>query len=74
MAAKETKVYPVEGRFMMGVPHVVHVVPTKADADDLIASGAFTTNPNASDRDSEALDQTDEGPIDHERTEALGEE
>jgi len=73
MAAKETTVYPVRGRTLAGVPAAVHVVPTKADADALVASGAFTTNARDAERDSDAPDITGDGPIIHESVRFLGE-
>ena len=60
--AKETKVYPTKGTFLMGVPHAVHVVDSRAEADELIATGAFTDNPNDADRDDEAVDLTKPPP------------
>ncbi len=73
MAAKETKVYPVRGRSLVGVPASVHVVPTKADADALVASGAFTLSAQAAERDDEAPDISADGPITHESVRFLGE-
>jgi hypothetical protein len=40
------KVYPLAGVFMPGIPHVVTEVETKKEAEALIATGAFTDNPN----------------------------
>lgn len=59
MPAKPTKLYPVLGRWIPGQPAAVQVVPTKAEADDLVASGAFTDNPRHRDRDHSAIDLTD---------------
>ncbi len=50
MPAQPQKVYPVRGRYVLGVPHTTHVVETKAEAEELIASGAFTDNPRHPDR------------------------
>lgn len=58
MPSKPVKVYPIRGRFLMGVPTAVHVVKTRARADELIASGAFTDNPNDPERDRNAADFT----------------
>jgi hypothetical protein len=73
MAAKETKVFPIKGRSLPGVPAAVHVVPTKADADALVASGAFTLNGHDSERDDEAPDISGDGPITHENVRLPGE-
>lgn len=60
------KVYPVKGHYLSGVPRVVQIIKTKKDADDLIASGAFTDNPNDADRDHDVEDHSpayaDESP------------
>lgn len=56
--SKQTKLYPVRGRWLHDHPAAVHVVETKAEADDLIASGAFTDNPNDAERDHDATDLT----------------
>lgn len=72
MSAKPTKLYPLAGRYLNDVPHSVHTVATKAQADDLEASGAFTTNPNHPDRDPDAPELSE--PITHARTTYLGEE
>jgi hypothetical protein len=72
MASKATRVYPVRGRSLAGVPAAVHYVPTKADADALVASGAFTTNARDPERVDDAPDLGDE-PLEHERTYAFGE-
>jgi hypothetical protein len=72
MAAKETKVYPVRGRTLAGVPAAVHVVPTRADADALVASGAFTLNAHDADRLDDAPDLGSE-PIAHENVVFFGE-
>lgn len=58
MPGKETKVYPITGRWLHDHPAAVHVVETKAEADDLIESGAFTDNPNHPDRNRAAPDLT----------------
>lgn len=58
MAAKPTKLYPVRDRFLIGEPRAVRVVDTKEEADRLVATGAFTDNPNASDRDKDVPDLT----------------
>ncbi len=50
MPAEPTKVYPLRGRFVNGVPHVVTETATKKEADELVASGAFTDNPRHPDR------------------------
>ena len=72
--AKPTKVYPVKGRYLSDVPAVVTLVSTKADAEDLIASGAFTDNPNDAERDTDAPDTTSDGPVDPAQTSFQGEE
>jgi hypothetical protein len=73
VSAKPTKLYPLAGRYLNDVPHAVHVVATKAQADDLEASGAFTTNANHPDRDPDAPELGSD-PITHPRTTYLGEE
>lgn len=50
MPAQPTKVYPLSTNYLMGVPHVTTEVATKKEADDLIATGAFTDNPQHPDR------------------------
>lgn len=71
MAAKSTKVYPIKGRFLLGVPTTVQVIETKGEAERLIESGAFTDNPRHPDRDPDAPDTSgepvsfeDNGPAD----------
>lgn len=59
---KPIKVYPIRGRFLHDHPAAVHEVATKKEAAELEASGAFTTNPNHSDRDSDAQDLTAPAP------------
>jgi hypothetical protein len=54
MPGKETKVYPVGGKFVLGVPAIEHTVASKAEADELVDSGAFTTEPRDAERDTEA--------------------
>ena len=39
--AKTVHVYPVEGRYRLGVPHVEH----DCDDPECVKSGAFTTDP-----------------------------
>lgn len=56
--SKATKLYPIRGRWLHDHPTAVHVVETKAEADELIESGAFTDNANHPDRDHEAVDLT----------------
>ena len=73
MSAKPTKVYPVRDRYLSDVPATVTTVATKEDAERLVESGAFTTNPNDPDRDKDAPDTTDEGPTEPERTTFPGE-
>lgn len=56
MAAIVTKAYPLSSvngvpiQGIPGVPHVVTEAPTKADAEALEATGAFTLNPSHPDR------------------------
>ena len=50
MAAQPTKVYPLQGVYAVGIPHVVTVAESKAEAEALEATGAFTTNANHPDR------------------------
>lgn len=57
-----TTVYPIRGRWMHDHPAATHIVPTKAAADELVASGAFTDDPNHGDRDTAAPDLTGETP------------
>lgn len=52
------KVYPVKGHYLSGVPRVVQVVKTKKDAEAMVASGAFTDNPNDSARDHDVEDRS----------------
>jgi hypothetical protein len=59
MPAKETKVYPVAGRYLVGTPAVEQTTDTKAEADELVATGAFTDNPRAPERDKEAPAEDD---------------
>lgn len=73
MAAKETKVYPIRGHYLSGVPAAVHVVPSKADADALVASGAFTTNAHDAERADDAPDISADGPLTHESVVYFGE-
>ncbi len=35
--ATPTKVFPTEGHYVAGVPHVIHEFPTKAAAEDFAA-------------------------------------
>lgn len=56
MSSKPTKVYPIRGRWLHGVPTAVQVIETKAEADALIETGAFTDNPNDPERDTDAAD------------------
>jgi hypothetical protein len=58
MSAKQVKIYPIKGRWMHDHPAAVHIVETKAEADELIAGGAFTDNPNDAERDHDAPDLT----------------
>ena len=41
MSATPTKVFPIPGRFAVGIPRVAHEVPTKGEAEDLVATGYF---------------------------------
>jgi hypothetical protein len=59
MPGKETKLYPVAGKFVLGVPAIEHTVETKAEADELVKSGAFTTEPRDAERDREAPTEAD---------------
>lgn len=69
MSSKPTKVYPVKGRWLHGVPTAVQVIETKAEADALIETGAFTDNPNHPDRDKDAADLSGD-PVSFEEPEA----
>jgi hypothetical protein len=40
------KVYPLAGFHVPGVPHRVHELDSKKDAQVLLDTGAFTDNPN----------------------------
>ena len=51
-------VYPVPGRFLLGVPAAPQSVP-KADAERLVASGAFTEDPPPSPADAEPPESTE---------------
>jgi hypothetical protein len=62
MAARETKLYPIRGHWLHDTPAVVQVVATKAEAEALIATGAFTDNPNDPERDHDAPDLTKPPP------------
>lgn len=55
--ATPVKVYPLQRAEnglplagVPGVPHVAHEVATKKEAEELLATGAWTDNPNHSDR------------------------
>lgn len=50
MAATPTKAYPLRGRFVPGVPHVVTEAASKAEAEALEATGAFTLDPRHAER------------------------
>ena len=39
--ARRTRAYPVDGRYLIGVPHVEHL----CDDPFCVESGAFTTDP-----------------------------
>lgn len=54
--SKPVKLYPIRGRWLQGVPTAVQMIATKSEAEDLIASGAFTDNPNDAERDHDAVD------------------
>ena len=56
------KVYPIKGRYLLDHPAAVHVVDSKAEADALIATGAYTDNPRDPERDHEAPDLTKPPP------------
>jgi hypothetical protein len=56
--ATPVKLYPIRGHYLNSAPAAVHVVDTKAEADELIATGAFTDNPRHPDRDTDAPDLT----------------
>ncbi len=62
MAAQPTKVYPVAGHFLHDVPHVTQEVETKAEAERLIATGAFTDNPRHPDRQPEPTGASTQEP------------
>lgn len=57
-----TTVFPIKDRWTHDNPAAVHVVATKAAADELVASGAFTTDPDDPQRDHAAPDLTGESP------------
>lgn len=59
MSKTPTKVYPVRDRYLRDVPRVVFTTESKADAAALIATGAFTDNPNDPDRDHDVVDVED---------------
>lgn len=63
MPAKPTKLYPIARHFLQGVPAAVHVVASRAEADELIATGAFTDDPKHPDRDLDAADLTAPPPV-----------
>ena len=48
--AKPTTVFPLRGVFLIDTPHIEHSTETKAEADALVATGAFTDDPNHPDR------------------------
>lgn len=50
MAATPTRVYPLRGVFAPGVPHRVHELPSIKAAEVLLATGAFTDDPQHADR------------------------
>jgi hypothetical protein len=58
MPAQPVKLYPIRDRYLdtstgyhRNVPHVEHTTETKGEAEELIATGAFTDNPNHPERD-----------------------
>ena len=67
-----TKVYPIRGRWLHGVAAAVQVIATKSQADELVASGAFTDNPNHADRDGDAP-ELEGDPVEVERPYLPGE-
>lgn len=62
MPARPTKLYPIKNRWLHDQPAAVHVVETKAEADELIGSGAFTDDPKDPARDHDAPDLTEPAP------------
>ncbi len=50
MAAQPVKVYALKNVYLRDVPHVDHETETKAEAEALVATGAFTDNPRHPDR------------------------
>lgn len=56
MSAKPTKVFPLKDRWIHEAPFAVHTVETQAEADVLVATGAFTDDPKHPDRDLSAPD------------------
>ena len=62
--SKPTKVYPIAGRFGVGVPLIEHEVPSRKEADELVATGLFALS------EKEANDQAYTTP---ETTEATDE-
>lgn len=58
MAAK-TKLYPIRDRWVHDAPSIVQVVEDRAEAERLIASGAFTDDPKHPGRDRSAADTTE---------------
>jgi hypothetical protein len=60
--ATSVKLYPIKGHYLNTAPAQVQVVATKAEAEALIETGAFTDNARHPDRDHEALDSTKPPP------------
>lgn len=58
--ANPVRVYPTVGTYLADIPHASFVAATKGLAEDLEATGAFTLNPNAANRDGDAVDLGDE--------------
>ncbi len=54
------RVYPVEGRFIQGVPHIAH----DCDDDFCVESGAFTTKSPPKGAASKTEDPADAGSLD----------
>ena len=59
--SKPTRIYPVKGFYLNTTPHIEQVVETRAEADELIATGAFTDDPRHPDR---LREETPETPAD----------
>lgn len=57
---KARTVYPVDGRYLTGIPHVVHI----CDDPMCVESGAFTEDPPPKAAQPKSQGPADAGPLD----------